>query len=96
MRCDIFDFKEKSGFSEKFLRTGVTKLVRTDFGSCESMEKTSRGHRAFRKAEIEEADGSNSRKEGVGCVEGVTRKNARRSTDWKEVRNLIPETLGIW
>ena len=38
------------------------------FGSRESMVRTSRWHRAYGKAEIEEADGSSSRQGGVGLA----------------------------
>ena len=38
----------------------VRKLLRMGLGPCESVERRSRGHRACRKAEVEDADGSSS------------------------------------
>ena len=42
------------------------KAVENRFCSSESVVRTSRGHRTHRKVDIEEADGSSSRKEGIG------------------------------
>ena len=53
-------------FLKKYMRTGVRKLLRTGFCPRKSMAKTSSWCRGHRKAEVEEANGSSNRKEGVG------------------------------
>ena len=64
VRCEILAHQEKSNLPEKFNEDWCDKAVGNGFGSRESVARTSRWHRAHRKAEVEEANGS-SRKEGV-------------------------------
>ena len=64
VRCEILAHQEKSNLPENFNEDWCEKAVGNGFGSRESVARTSRWHRAHRKAEVEEANGS-SRKEGV-------------------------------
>ena len=61
--------KNQSGLPEKLHEDWCEEVVEDGFGPCDSMERTSRWHRSYRKAEVEEADGgSSSRQEGVGIA----------------------------
>ena len=55
-------------FQKNYMTTGCEEVVEDGFGSCESLVRTSRGHCAYRKPEVEEATSSSSRKEGVLIV----------------------------
>ena len=66
MRCEVLAFQEKSGLAGKLHEDWCEELVEDGLGPCWSMERSSRCQRANRKADIEEAEGSSSRQEGVG------------------------------
>ena len=63
----FFVYHEKSDLSEKSMRTGARKLLRTGLVPARAWRGTSRGHCADRKVGIEEADGS-SRQGGIGVA----------------------------
>ena len=50
------------------MTAGVREVAEDGIGPREGMVRTSRWHRAYGKTEVEEADGSNSRQEGVGIA----------------------------
>ena len=52
--------RKKSDLQERIHEDWCEKAVEDGFGSRESVERRSRGHRAYRKVAIEEADGSSS------------------------------------
>ena len=60
-KCDV-------RFSEILHENWCEKSVEDGFGSREKVERTSRGHRTYRKVDIEEANGSSSGKGGVGSA----------------------------
>ena len=68
MRCEILAHQEKSGLPDKLHEDRSEKFAEDGRGSCESVERTSRGYRAHREVEIEETVGSSSRQDGIGFV----------------------------
>ena len=65
VRCEILAYQEKSGLPDKSREDWCEEVFEDGFGPSQSMERTSRWHRTNRKAEVEEAYGSRSRKGGV-------------------------------
>ena len=63
-----FRFLRRNGEFQKIYGNWSEEVVEDGFGSCDRTGRTSRWLRAFRNADIEEADGSSSRKGGVGFV----------------------------
>ena len=68
-KCDVrFPIFKRNGEFQKIYGNWSEEVVEDGFGSCDRTGRTSRWLRAFRNADIEEADGSSSRKGGVGFV----------------------------
>ena len=85
VRRKILAHQETWGVPEKLDEDRGEKSVENGIGPRESIGRTSRGHRAKRKAEIEEADDRTSRKGPVGVSEysGWPRLLGRRVSGWE-------------
>ena len=68
MWCEILHYQEKSSLPEKLHEDWSEEVAANVLGPCGSVGRSSRRHRAYRKAEVEEADGSSSRQERVSLV----------------------------
>ena len=68
VRCEVFHCQEESRLSEEFHEDWCEEVAEDGLGPCESVGRTSRWHRAHRKAEVEEVDGSCSRAGVVGLA----------------------------
>ena len=64
MRWEVFACQEKNGVPEH-MRIEVRKFAEDGLGPCESVERSSRWQRAYRRAKVGEAGGSSSRQERV-------------------------------
>ena len=65
-RSAIFAYQENQVFHENYMRTGVRMLLRTGLVPARAWRGQAVGISPAEKAEVEEASGSSSRKEGVG------------------------------
>ena len=68
VRCEILVCGKNSSFPDKPLQDWCEEVAEYGLGPCESVARSSRWHRAHRKIEVEEADGTSSRQERVGVV----------------------------
>ena len=59
--------QDKFSFTETLHDDGCEQVAENGLGLCESVVRSGRWHLAYRRIEVEEADGSSSRQERV-CV----------------------------
>ena len=91
VRCEMLAHQEASGLPGELLENRCEEVVHDWLGSCESVERRSRGHLAYKKIAVEEADGSSkqarSRYRSLCSCRRMTSKSEKNTPPWPRKEN---------